>query len=306
MAMTIQSRRAAASTATIWLLAALSLAWGLNWPAMKLALADVPVFTFRALCLVVGAAGLFALAIGRGQPLRIPPGRVRPLIAAATFNIALWHVLSGYALTIMPAGRGSVIAYTMPMWATVLSVPMLGEPLTGRRLAGILLGLGGLSVLLAPSLAGLAAAPAGAVVMAAAAAIWALGTVLVKRVDWGMPVLPMVAWQLAFGSVPLVIGAVAHDGLFPIWRIAPSAALGTAYSVIVAMVFCHWAFFRVLAALPASTAAFGMLMIPVIGLGSSAVILGEPLGGADALALALITASMAVMSTRPRAQARPA
>lgn len=289
---------------TLWLLAALSLFWGLNWPAMKVALDAVPVFTFRSLCLVCGGLGLAGLAALLGQSMRIPRGRLGPLIAAAFFNISAWHVLSGYAISVMPAGRGAVIAYTMPMWATLLSVPMLGEPLTGRRLASILLGLGGLGLLLAPSVGGLSAAPLGALVMTLAALSWGFGTVLVKRIAWGMPVLPMVAWQLLLGSVPVVLGTVWIDGLFPIWQIAPRAAVGTIYSVVVAMIFCHWAFFRVLADLPATVAAFATLLIPVIGLVSSALLLGEPLGAADAGALVLITASMAAMAARPAARPR--
>ena len=46
----------------LWVLVALTLGWGFNWPMIKLALSEVPVFSFRSACLLGGAAGLFAIA----------------------------------------------------------------------------------------------------------------------------------------------------------------------------------------------------------------------------------------------------
>ena len=54
------------------LLGLLTLGWGFNWPLMKLALADIPVWTFRAICIATGAAGLVLIARLSGQSL---PGR---------------------------------------------------------------------------------------------------------------------------------------------------------------------------------------------------------------------------------------
>ena len=60
------------------LLAGLTLFWGANWPAMKIALADFPVWTFRAICLVFGGLGLLLIARLSGQTLRLPVPEIRP------------------------------------------------------------------------------------------------------------------------------------------------------------------------------------------------------------------------------------
>ena len=60
----------------VLLLALLSVIWGSNWPVMKIVLGDVPILTFRALCLVVSGPAVLALARLRGEKLRIPNGSV--------------------------------------------------------------------------------------------------------------------------------------------------------------------------------------------------------------------------------------
>jgi len=81
------------------LLATLTLLWGGNWPAMKLALREVDPWTFRTVCLLVGGAGLLALARAGGQSLRVPPRERWPLAVVTFFNITAWHLCSAYGLT---------------------------------------------------------------------------------------------------------------------------------------------------------------------------------------------------------------
>jgi drug/metabolite transporter (DMT)-like permease len=54
----------------LWLLVLLAVFWGANWPAMKLAVGELGPWTFRVVCVYVGAAGLFALALVRGSTSR--------------------------------------------------------------------------------------------------------------------------------------------------------------------------------------------------------------------------------------------
>ena len=55
-----------------WVLVALTLVWGFNWTALKVAVSEVAPFTFRTLCLGAGSAVLFAFLRAGGQPLSIP------------------------------------------------------------------------------------------------------------------------------------------------------------------------------------------------------------------------------------------
>ena len=85
----------------LWVLAALTLGWGFNWPMIKLALTELPVFSFRSVCLLGGAAGLFAIAAFARLPLRVPRGQWGRLLLIALFNITIWNVCIAYGIGYM-------------------------------------------------------------------------------------------------------------------------------------------------------------------------------------------------------------
>lgn len=288
------------------LLVALTLIWGNNWPIMKVALAEVSPWTFRAICAIGGAAGLFALCrIGR-IPLRVPRASRLPLLLLALFNITFWNLLSAYGVSLMPAGRAAIIAFTMPVWVVLLSAMFLGEPATPRRLLALALGIAGLGVLIGPELASMRTAPLGALFMCAAAISWAIGTTLIKRIEWNMPVVALAAWQIAIGGVPIVVGKLAFEGL-TIAPVSTTALLAIAYNVLICFVFGNYAWIKIVSLFPAGIAGISTLMIPVIGVFSSALFLGETIGFRELAALALVVGALgAVLGHRTGALRRPA
>jgi len=284
------------------MLAGITLFWGLNWPAMKLAVSGIEPWAFRALCLVAGAAGVAAVARGRGLavPLRFAPA----LVAASLANITGWHLATGFGLTMIEAGRGSVIAFTMPLWVVPVSALALGERPTPRRLAGLALGLAALALLILPDAARLGAAPAGALLMLGAAVSWAVGTVIVKAVAWPVDALRLTFWQFVIGGAPVVVGAAVLGEPSTILSAPAESLAGALYAATIPMVFCQVAYFRVVRIFPANLAAIGVIAVPVVGVLSSALVLGEPVGPLEAAALALVTAGLALVLIRPD-QIRP-
>ena len=101
-----------------WVLAGLTLAWGFNWTAMKVALSEVPPWTFRSLCLGLGAAVLFAALRASGQRLPLPRGQWGRLWLLALLNITSWNMLVAFGVGMIPSGRAAILAYTMPGFAT--------------------------------------------------------------------------------------------------------------------------------------------------------------------------------------------
>ncbi|HEX7969547.1 MAG TPA: DMT family transporter [Stellaceae bacterium] len=299
--MTIKSIVAARRPATgaYLLLAALSLCWGLNWPFMKIVLAEIPVLPFRALCLVAAGPLLLAIAAVRGDPLAVRRHEVGPLLLAALFNVTLWHLLSAYGVSMMPAGRASIIAYTMPAWAMLFGAIVLGEPFGWRGLLALGLGMGGMVALLLPDLHKIAAAPLGASAMMLAAMAWGAGTVVMKRFRWSCSTAALTGWQTSLGGLPILLAAIA-TGPFPGLARADAAALAAlAYIIIFGMVFSQWAWFTVLGRLPVAIASIGSLIIPVIGVVSSALLLHERIGAAEVAALMLVLAALAIVLLRP-------
>jgi drug/metabolite transporter (DMT)-like permease len=288
---------------SLWaLLALLTLFWGLNWPMMKLALSGLPVWTFRAACISAGAIGLFAIARAGGLTIRVPQGQWPRLLVTAFFNISLWNVLVAYGLSQLPAGRSAILAYTMPVWVVLLSTFVLKERLTARRLLGLALGMGAIALLLGHELANLRAAPVGALLVLAAALSWSIGTVLMKRFPVALPTTAFVAWQLAIGGLPVLAGALILDwgSLQPIsWK----PAAGLLYNMFVAFIFCHWAWFKIATGAPAGVAALSTMMIPVVGVFSGMLVLGEQPGWPEFCALGLVILALATVLVPPRGRA---
>ncbi len=281
------------------MLASLGLFWGLNWPGMKIALEELPVWWFRSLSVGVGALGLLLIALICG--LRVRPSRAEfgPLLICTVFNILGWHILTAYGVSLMAAGRASIIAFTMPVWAALLAAVLLGEKITIWKVIGLTLGVAGLCVLIGPDLAALGAAPLGAIFMLGASLSWAIGTVLFKKFNWDLPVASAIGWQLAIGALVITGFAVSLEPAPDLSQLSRRAIGALAYLFVFPMIYCQWAFFTVVRIFPAAIASIGTLAVPVVGVFSSALILGEPVGSADIAALALIFCALVLVLVAP-------
>jgi drug/metabolite transporter (DMT)-like permease len=282
-------------------LAALTFAWGFNWTAMKVALGEVAPWTFRTFCLGFGSAVLFAALRAGGQPLAVPRGQWGRLAMLAFFNITCWNMLVAFGVALIPSGRAAILAYTMPVWAIPLSVWLLGERVTGRKLAGLALGVIALALLLGESLASLGAAPLGSLMVLGAALTWALGTVLQKRFPLRMPAGPYTAWIMLLGGVPIFLGMLLFEDLARLRGVSLQAWSGVLYNVLVSFAFAHWAWIKIATSVPVSVFAISMLIIPVIGVLSGMAFLGERPSLAEAAALFLVLGALATV-IRPQAR----
>lgn len=288
------------SPEALGLMALITVFWGINWPAMKLALADVPPWTFRTLCLAVGGLSLLALARLSGARIGVPRDRLGWLAVASLTNITGWHLLTAFGLLTTGGGRAAILAYTMPLWATVLSMAWLGERPTARRFLGLGLGLLGMVVLLGPEAARLGEAPTGALLIVLGSMCWAIGTVVMKKVDWGTPITALLGWQQLLGGVPVAIGWLAFEhAWFDVGSIGMGPGLALLYCVFIPMVVCYWAYFRVVTLLPASLASLSTLATPVVGVFSAAWLLGEPIGWMEILSLLLVGAALLLVLKPP-------
>ena len=281
------------------LLASLGLFWGLNWPGMKIVLAELPVWWFRAMSVGVGAFGLLAIGFFTTGTIRLRPAEIRPMLVCALFNIVGWHLFTGYGVSLMPAGRASIIAFTMPVWAALLSTFLLGEAMTRYKYAGLAMGVAGLAALIGPDLIVFQSAPAGSLFMLGAAVSWAIGTVLFKKQNWGSPVTVVIGWQLLVGAIVITPGAIILEPVPDLTQLSGRAVVALAYLFAVPMIYCQWAFFTLVRMVPAAIAAIGTLLVPVVGVYSSALILGERTGLQEFAAMALICGALASVLVLP-------
>lgn len=281
------------------LLAVLTVLWGVNWPIMKLAVTEVPVWTFRGICLFGAGAGFVLICGLAGQSFRVPRGQVRPLLIVSFFNVTIWHICSATGLVHLAASRASIIAFTMPLWAALFAVPLLGERPTLYTVGGLVCGLAGMAVLILPQYDSVLADPVGPAVMLIAAMSWATGTVALKYYRFTMPVAVLTGWQLVLGGIPVAIGAMVFDRNFDPSAVSGKAWLATTYAVIVATLFCHWAWFKLVNRFPAVAISIGSLAIPVVGVLASAIGLDEPVGWDALTALALVLTALFLVLILP-------
>jgi drug/metabolite transporter (DMT)-like permease len=263
---------------------------------MKIVLSEIRPWTFRTVCLLAGGSGLLALARMAGSGLKIPAEDLKPLLMTALFNITGWHILSAHGIARMQAGRAAILAYTMPIWAILLSRLLLREHITRMRLWALTFGFAGLFLLLWPDIRSVEAAPAGALFILGAAFCWAAGTVMVKFFTWHMPATLVIGWQLLLGGIPVVFGTFLLEPFAAIYDVSWNALLALLFLVLFPIIFCHWAFFVVVQIFPANVAALSTLSVPAIGVLSSALLLGEPIEIYELVALGLVLFSLGLTS----------
>src|SRR3979490_1351604 len=184
--------------------------WGFTWPATKYLLSELPPLTMRGATGVIGASLLALLAILRGQSLRVPRELWPRLVLAAFLNVTCWMTLMGLALLWLPASEAALIAYTMPVWASVLAWPILGERPNLLRVISLAMAFAGLAAIMGGNGFAASAAKLPGIIMALGGAIgFAIGTVLAKKLPLSLPPLSAAAWQIGTGCLP-----VASVGMF--------------------------------------------------------------------------------------------
>lgn len=269
------------------LLAVTTLGWGLNWPAMKILLAQWPVLTTRSTAGGLGLTLLLAVALLRRERLAVPIALWPRLVLTALLNVTAWMGLASFSLLWLSAAEATIVCYTMPVWATLMAWAILGEKPRPARVAGLVLALTGLVVLvLGHGVAvGLEKAP-GVAFGLGSAILFSIGTVVTKRWPLGLPPTSGAVWQVGLGILPLALLALAFDRP-EIGRLSALDWALLAYGGVFALGLCYLSWFAALRRLPASLASLGTLLTPMVGVASASLFLGDPFGWREATALAL-------------------
>ena len=271
----------------------LALLWGYNWVVMKVGTHYADPFTFAALRTFIGAVFMFLLVAALRRPLR-PKGFGLTIIfgllqTGAFVGLIMWAVYIG------GAGKTSVLAYTMPFWLLLIAWPALGERVRGIQWVSVVLALGGLVFVLGPwHLSGLYSS----LLAVGAGIVWAISSVVVKilRQRHEVDMLSLIAWQGLIGSIPLIVVALLTATSGPTWSVSFIAAL--AFNVLPANALTWVLWLYILHTLPIGTAGISSLAVPVVGVLSAWIQLGERPGALEALGMGLIVAALAILTAR--------
>ena len=272
------------------MLVALSFAWGLTWPAMRIALDEVPPFSMRVVTLALGAAALFIVVALQGRPFSPGgPKNCAHLIVSGILNILSFSLLSVIAMMFTATGRVAMLAYTMPIWAALFAWLVLGERLTRARIVALVLCTAGMAILVYPLAQ--SGSLIGVLIALTIAVSWAAGTVYVKWVRITGDPIANAAWQIVIAFVVVVLCLPFAEGTLHLSQASALAVFAMIFAGLVGSALAYFLWFGIIGRISAMTASLGVLSAPVIGVVSTAILLGEIPTVADVIGYVLIFAA---------------
>jgi drug/metabolite transporter (DMT)-like permease len=277
------------------LLATVVLLLGLNWPIMATGIQSIsPIWmgVFR-----VAGAAVVVITIGAVQgKMSVPPRRDLPMIVSlAVFRLAAVFVLVFTALQMVPPGRSSVVVWTTSLWTVPIAAIFIGERMSGRRWVGLALGVAGVIVLFEPwgfdwQEPGVAL---GHALLILAAITNAATSVHIRGHRWTITPLEAIPWQLLGAAIPLVILGLIVEGA-PVIDWTPQLVWIVLYQGMLATGIAFWAQIVILRNFSAVSTNLTLMAVPVVGVASSAILLGEEVTTALAIGLILVIVGVAL------------
>ncbi|MEJ8571167.1 DMT family transporter [Microbaculum marinum] len=281
------------------LLLVLSLLWGGSFLFAKVAVGELPPLTVAFLRVSIAAATLVAIVRIRG--LGMPSGREwLPFLVMGTINNVIPFGLLFWAMTQVTSGLAAILNATTPLF-TVLCAHVLtaDERMTPQKLAGVLIGLGGVAVMIGlDTLSGLGLDVLAQLACVGAAVSYAFATIWGRRLS-GRPPLVVAAGQVTSSSILLLPIILVVDTP---WRLsAPSAATAGAILALAlaATALAYLIYFRILQTAGSTNLSLVTFLIPVSALALGALLLGETVTASNLAGMVLIGIGLAAIDGRP-------
>ncbi|MCC6471678.1 MAG: DMT family transporter [Alphaproteobacteria bacterium] len=280
------------------LLCLLGAMWGGTFPAVKIAVMHLPATAVAAARLLVAALFMGMIAWIAGH--RLPTGRdiwVKYLAIAAIGNV-LPFILIAHGQRGIDAGLAAILMASMPLVTLVLAHFFAkGEPLTLRHVAGVLMGLAGMVVLVGVDvLEGLGGNVLSQIEVAAGALCYSVHTILARRIV-GLPALTNAACALG-ASAALAVPVALLAAPIPVPPADAVAAI--LFAGMLGTGLGYTLYFHIVGKVGANFAALSNYLVPVAGVGWSALVLAERPSLRALFALAMILGGIAVTHLRRR------
>ncbi|HKX92337.1 MAG TPA: DMT family transporter, partial [Sphingomicrobium sp.] len=285
-----------------WLiLGSLALIWGGAFVFIGIAVKHVPPLTYVWLRLSIAAAAMWLFLGFKGQRLGLPRQVWGSILLLALLNNALPFTLFGWGQTHIASGLASILNATTPIWGVLVAHFLTqDERMTPRKIAGVLLGFGGVATMIGPALLANIGTDALAQLACVAASLsYALAAVWARRFRaMGVSPLSVTTGQLTAGAAMMLPFALLVDQP---WT-QPLPPLG-AWGAIVALALMCTAFgyvlyFRLIETSGATNALLVTLLVPPVAILLGALLLGETLAAQDFLGLGLIALGLAAIDGR--------
>lgn len=277
----------------------LTVIFGSNTVAIKLALAGMGPLTSAGLRFSLAAVAIACWARATGRSLRLRPEQVpRLLIASIGFTIQLWLFYLGLDRT--DASRGVLIANLLPFLVLFLSHRFIpGERISWKKTVGIVFGFGGVVVMFADTPGFSASWRSGDLIVLAAVIIWSGNVIYLKRIINGYAPFHLVLYPMIF-SIPVFLAAgFLWDGRM-IFNLTPTVIGAYLYQSLVSAAFGFVAWNGMLQRYGAANLHAFVFIMPIAGVVCSALVLHEPITPNLIVALVMIAAGILVIHQSPR------
>lgn len=279
------------------LLLALSIAaiWGFNFVVIRVGLTDFPPLLMTALRFM-----LVSLAVPFVRRPDIGWGPLI-LIGSVWFTGQFGFLFVGMANG-MPPGLASVVLQSQAFFTAMIAALVLRERPRPRQIAGIAVAFAGIGLIGFDT--GQDVTMTGLALCMAAALAWGTGNVLVKRMGGTSDLLGLVAWLSLVPPIPLLILSIAFEGPARIESALVNASLmgigALLYIGIFSTIFAFSAWGRLLRLYPAGTVAPFSLLVPVFGMASAVLLLGEAVTPVRLIASVFILAGLCLVALPAR------
>jgi drug/metabolite transporter (DMT)-like permease len=285
-----------------WLiLGSLALIWGGAFFFIGVAVRHVPPLTYVWLRLTIAAVAMWLFLRFKGQDLGLPRGAWSAIFLLALLNNAVPFALFGWGQTHIASGLASILNATTPIWGVLVAHFLTkDERMSPRKIAGVLLGFGGVAVMIGPSLlSSLGSSALAQLACVTASLSYALAAVWARRFrTMGVSPLSVTTGQLTAGAAMMLPVAMLVDQ--PWTHAFPPL---TSWGAIVALALLCTAFgyvlyFRLIETSGATNALLVTLLVPPVAILLGGLFLGEILAPLDFAGLALIALGLAAIDGR--------
>jgi drug/metabolite transporter (DMT)-like permease len=227
-------------------------------------------------------------------PLTIPRAHWGEVARLTGPNMLVWHVVIIFGVQALSSGRSAILGYTMPIFVALVGAFFYGDRLTPRQWLGVAAAGIGVLLLLSEEFGKLSGSPWAASAVVGAAAVWALGTHMLRRSTAPVPLLAIVFWMTVACAVVMTCLAMLIEGRQ--WRVPELHVMGAvAFNAIVIFGFSQAAWLYLAKTLPPVASSISVMMIPILGVFSGAWLLGEVLHWQDWAAVVLMVSAIALV-----------
>lgn len=270
------------------------LIWGMNWVVMKTANTFFPPITFVAYRFLFGA--LVLLSVWRWLHLPLPKKKYWPWIfLTGILQMGLNNIAAQTSMLTLGAGMVSVLNYSMPVFAAVMAHFLLGERLTWRKGAGIVLAIAGMAVLMDVHAGGDVTAICIGLL---SAVFWGLASIFVKLKLSDVNPISLTTWQMVCASLSLL----AYTAIVPqgevVWN--AESVLCLIYNGVLASALAFFLWSWILQHIEVSKASVAVLAVPVVGVVGGILCLGEPMTLHIFFGMLMIMAGIYIVVTHKR------